>query len=208
MPYRRVVMGTEEEKKKKKYCTDWSPELVTAACQAYSERYSKSALSVYSKITFGSPSDLHSCTCSSCFPSAWCLKSPTRWNKEARWIFKRRCLPWILVQLVLIPRVPNTTILSKAVNILRCARCWLVMTLVSQLNPLGKCNLSVCTVVKGQNPKWDLFLLLTESIFMPKCLKLVSEKQAKQSTKRKWLTNQSDLLHKDSSNHLMPNWFL
>lgn len=45
MPYRGVVMGTKGGGKKYiyKYCTDWSPEPVTAACQAYSERYSKSA---------------------------------------------------------------------------------------------------------------------------------------------------------------------
>lgn len=49
-----VVMGTERRRwgeKKYKYCTDWSPEPVTAACQAYSERYSESASSVYSTIT-------------------------------------------------------------------------------------------------------------------------------------------------------------
>lgn len=40
-----------KRKKKHKYCTDWSPALVTAACQAYSERYNKSASSVYSTIT-------------------------------------------------------------------------------------------------------------------------------------------------------------
>lgn len=38
-----------KRRKKYKYCTDWSPELVTAACQAYSERYNKSALSAYTR---------------------------------------------------------------------------------------------------------------------------------------------------------------
>lgn len=65
--------GLRRREKKYKYCTDWSPELVTAACQAYSERYNKSALSAFSTTTLDHLQIYTTTHCHHAFRSLLCV---------------------------------------------------------------------------------------------------------------------------------------